>query len=161
MHGYAYERELADQLGLDGVQEQLGIITITNNDQVVNSRRVSFTFSPANGYGEDIDVDKTYVLSKFNQLEQVLPESVHISKYPHLQELKFPEVDVKRVSILVGSNAPKAHLQKKVRSPTEKNNPYGYRYPLAVPLTDKRQRGTSVNFISVGHVSGELVVRFW
>lgn len=157
--------ELADQLGLDGVPEQLAISTITNTDQVVNFQCVSFTLSPADGYGEDIDIDEAYVLSKLNQSEQVLPESVDISKYPHLQDLKFPEVDVKRVSILVGSNAPKAHLQREVRAPAEKNNPYGYRYPLgwtmAGPLADKRHRGTSVNFISVGHQPDDLVERFW
>ena len=159
------DRELADQLCLNGAPEQLGISTITNTDQVVNSQRVSFTLSPADGYGEDIDIDEAYVLPQLNQSEQVLPESVDISMYPHLQDLKFPEVDVKRVSILVGSNAPKAHLQREVRAPVEKNNPYGYRYPLgwtiAGPLTDKRHRGTSVNFISVGHQPDDLVERFW
>ena len=84
--------------------------------------RVSFTLSPADGYGEDIDVNEAYVPQKLNQFEQVLPETVDFSKYPHLQDLRFPEVDVKCVSILVGSNVPNAHLQRDVRAPTEKNN---------------------------------------
>ena len=159
------DRELADQLGLDGVPEQIGINTITNTDAVVDSRRVSFTLSPADSYGEDIDVNEAYVLLKLNQSEQVLPETVDVSKYPHLQDLRFPEVEVKRVSILVGSSVPNAHLQREVRAPAEKNNPYGYRYPLgwsiAGPLTDQRRKGASVNFISVGQHTDDSIERFW
>ena len=159
------DRELADQLGLAGVPEQIGINTITKTDAVVDSRRVSFTLSPADGYGEDIDVNEAYVLPKLNQSEQVLPENVDVSRYPHLQDLRFPEVEVKRVSILVGSNVPNAHLQREVRAPAEKNNPYGYRYPLgwsiAGPLNDQRRKGASVNFISVGQRADDLIERFW
>lgn len=124
------DRELADRLGLEGVLEQIGIDTITNTDKLVESRRVSFTPSPDEGYGEDIDVNEAYVLLRLNQSEQILPETVDVSKYPHLQDLKFPEVDVNSVSFLVGSNVPNAHLQRETRGPQEKNNPYGYRYPL-------------------------------
>ena len=75
--------ELADQLGLEGSPEQTGINTITNTDKVVDSRRVSFTLSPADGHGEDINVSKAYVLPKLNQSVQVLTETVDVSKYPH------------------------------------------------------------------------------
>ena len=90
---------------------------------MIDSRCVSFTLSPADGYGEDIDVNEAYVFPKLNQSGQVLPKIVDISKYPHLQDLKFPEVDVKRVSILVGSNVPNAYQQTEVRAPAEKNSP--------------------------------------
>ena len=110
-------------------------------------------------------MNEAYVLPKLNQYEQVLPEAVDVSKYPHLQDLRFPEIDVKRVSILVGSNVPNAHLQREVRAPAEKNKPYGYRYPLgwsiAGPLTDTRRKGASVNFISVGQHADNLIERFW
>lgn len=76
---------------------------------MIDSRCVSFTLSPADGYGEDIDGNEAYVLLRLDQSGQVLPETVDVSKYPHLQDLKFPEVDLKRVSILVGSNIPNAH----------------------------------------------------
>lgn len=157
--------ELADQLGLEGVPEQIGINTITKTDKVIDSRCVSFTLSPADGYGEDIDVNEAYVLPRLNQSGQVLPETVDVSKYPHLQDFKFPEVVVKRVSILVGSNIPNAHQQREVRAPAEKNNPFGYRYSLgwsiAGPLTGRKRRDTAVNFISIGRQPDDLIERFW
>ena len=50
--------------------------------------------------GSDIEVDEAYMLSDLNQTEQVLPETVDVSEYPHLQDLTFPEVDLHRVSII-------------------------------------------------------------
>lgn len=109
-------------------------------------------------------MNKAYVLPKLNQSGQVLPETVHVSKYPHLQELN-PEVDVKRASILVGSNILNAHRQREVRAPAETNSPYGYRYflswSIAGPLPGKRRRETAVNFISIGHQPDDLIERFW
>ena len=71
-----------------------------------------------------------------------------------MQDLKFPEVDVKRASIVAGSNVPNAHRQREVRAPAEKNSPYGYRYLLgwgiAGPLTGRKRRETTVIFISIG-----------
>ena len=94
------------------------------------------------------------VLPKLNQSGQLLPETVDVSKYLHLQDLKFPEVDVKRASIVAGSNVPNAHRQREVRAPAEKNSPYGYRYLLgwgiAGPLTGRKRRETTVIFISIG-----------
>ena len=63
------------------------------------------------GCGSDREVDEAYVLSDLNQTEQVLPETVDFSEYPHLQDLTFPEVDLHRVSIIVWNNIPAAHLQ--------------------------------------------------
>ena len=48
------DRKLADQLGLNGVPEQIRINTITNTDEVVASRPVPLTLSPAHGYMEDV-----------------------------------------------------------------------------------------------------------
>jgi len=106
------DRELADRLNLKGTSEQIGIKTIRGSEESVESRRVSFTLSPVEGCGSDIEVDEAYVLSDLNQTEQVLPETVDVSEYPHLQDLTFPEVDLHRVSIIVGNNVPAAHLHK-------------------------------------------------
>lgn len=50
--------------------------------------------------GSDIEVDAAYMLSDLNQTEQVLPETVDVSEYPHLHDLTFPEVDLHRVSVI-------------------------------------------------------------
>ena len=160
------DKELADHLDLKGISEQIGIKTITNSEELVESRRVSFTLSPVEAYGEDIDVNEAYVLPDLNQSERVLPGTVDVHKYPHLQDLTFPVVDFERVSIIVGSNVPVAHLQKEVRIPKDnKSGLYGYRYPLgwsiSGPLTIAGTRRAELNFISVGHKPDDFVERFW
>ena len=125
-------------------------------EESLETQRVSFTLSPAEGCGSDIDL---------NQTEQVLPETVDVSKYPHLQDLTFPEVDLHRVSVIVGNNVPAAHLQNEVRVPPENNGPYGYRCPLgwslAGPLTNRDRGKAVVNFLSVGLWPEDQIERFW
>ena len=80
-----------------------------------------------------------------------------------MQDLTFPEVDIKRVSIIIGSNVPAAHLQEEVRVPPDNNSPFGYQFPLgwsiAGPLTCGNKGKTSVNFLSVG--MEDQMERFW
>lgn len=124
---------------------------------------MSFTLGPVDGCSRDIDVNEAYVLPDLNQSGQILPDSVDVSEYPHLQDLTFPEVDIKRVSIIIGSNVPAAHLQEEVRVPPDNNGPFGYRFPLgwsiAGPLTCDAKGKTSVNFLSVG--MEDQMERFW
>ena len=159
------DRELADRIGLKGTSEQMGIKTIRSSEESVETQRVSFTRSPAEGCGSDIEVDEAYVLSNLNQTEQVLPETVDVSEYPQLQDLTFPEVDLRRVSIIVGNNVPAAHLQNEVRVPLDNNGPYGYRCPLgwslAGPLTNRDRGKVVVNFLSVGLQPEDQIERFW
>ena len=86
-----------------------------------------------------------------------------VSEYPHLQDLTFPEVNIKRVSIIVGNNVPAAHLQDEVRIPLDNNGPFGYRFPLgwsiAGPLAGTERRQASVNFLSVD--IEDQIERFW
>ena len=124
------DKTLAEHLGMQGEHEQIGICTITDKDNVVDSERVSFTLSSVDGSGEVIRVDEAYVLPDLNQSKRVLPETLDMKPYPHLQDIDFPPVDVKRVSILVGNNLPFAHVQQRTRVPENQKGLYGCRYPL-------------------------------
>lgn len=125
------DRSLVDHLDIQGTPVQIGINTITSSDNVVESNRVSFTLSSLESFGECIEVSEAYVLPDLNQSQRALPEQIDVQNYPHLCDIEFPAVDVKRVSILVGNNIPCAHIQKKVRVPEdEKKGLYGCRYPL-------------------------------
>ena len=159
------DSELAEHLGMRGKVEQLSISTITKKDNVVDSRQVSFSLSPVDGFGEDIDVSQAYVLPDLKQSQRVLPELIDVSRYPHLHDVQFPQVEIKRVSILVGSNVPYAHIQQEVRVPENSKGLFGCRYPLGWtvcgPCDLKSCAVASVNFVSVGHKSEDLVERFW
>ena len=82
-------------------------------------------------FGESIEVSEAYVLPDLNQSQRALPERIDVHNHPHLCDIEFPAVDIKRVSILVGNNIPYAHIQKEVRVPEDaRKGLYGSRYPL-------------------------------
>ena len=89
--------ELAEYLRVQGTPEQIGITTITDSDNRVESNRVSFTLSSADGLGEDIQVAVAFVLPDLNQSQRILPEEIDVKQYPHLQDIEFLSVDIKRV----------------------------------------------------------------
>ena len=123
------DREPADRLNLKGNSKQTGMKTIRGSEESVETQRVSFTLSPVEGCGSDIEVDEAYVLSYLNQTEQVSTETVDVSEYPQLEDLTFTEDDLHQVSI-VGNNVPAAHFQNEVGVPPDNNGPYGYRFQL-------------------------------
>ena len=113
------DRGLVDYLGIQGIPEQIGINTITNSGKVIESNRVSFTLSSVESFGESIEVSEAYVLPDLNQSQRALLEQIDVHDHPHLCDIEFPAVDIKRVSILVGNNIPYAHIQKEVRVPED------------------------------------------
>ena len=97
-----------------------------------------------------------------------ITEQIDTIEYPHLRNVKFPEVDIKRVYTLVGNNIPYAHLQKEVRVPEDKNKKeglYGCRYPLGWcvcgPYGVNCRQGVSANFVSIDPEPRFLIEKFW
>ena len=160
------DRSLVDPLDIQGTPEQIGINTITSSDHVVESNRVSFILSSLESFGERIEVCEAYVLPDLNQSQRALPEQIDVQNYPHLCDIDFPAVDVKRVSILVGNNIPYAHIKKEVRVPEdEKKGLYGCRYPLGWCVASRYgvrdPQGVSVNFVSFDRKPVDLIEKFW
>lgn len=83
------DRELSDQLNLEGTFEQI-IKTVRNSEELVERQCVSFTLSPVEGCGHNIEDNVAYVLPDLSQLEQVLSKTLDIKDYPHLRDLNFP-----------------------------------------------------------------------
>ena len=156
------DQQLADELNIKGIPEDIQITTITSCEQA-NAQRVNFILKSVDGE-EEIKVSDAYILPDLHQSNQVLPESIDVSAYPHLQDIKFPSVDVPRVSILLGSNVPSAHVQREVRCDDD-NGLHGYRYPLGWslcgPLISEGKHSASLNFISTDYQLDEALERFW
>ena len=68
------KQDLVDHLGIQGALVQIGINTISSNDNVVESKRVSFTLTSVDSSGEIIDVSEAYVLPNLNQSRCTSPE---------------------------------------------------------------------------------------
>ena len=117
-------------------------------------------------FGESIEVSEAYVLPDLNQSQRALPERIDVHDHPHLCDIGFPAVDIKRVSILVRNNIPYARIQKEVLVPEDtKEGLYGCHYPLGWCdcgcYGSKNCQGVSVNFVSIHHKPVNLIERFW
>ena len=110
------DRDLMDHLCMQGTPERIGINTITNSGKVVESSRVSFTLSSLESLRESIEVSEAYVLPDLNQSQRAFPEQIDVHNYPHLHDIGFPAVDIKKVSILVGNNIRMPIYRKKFES---------------------------------------------
>ena len=102
------ERDLVDHLGIQGTPVQIGINTISSCRHL--SKRVSFTLISVDSSGKSTDFSEAYVLPNLNQSRCTLPEQIDTIEY--LRDVEFPEIDIKRVSILVGNNIPYAYLHE-------------------------------------------------
>ena len=58
------EQGLVDHLCIPGTPWQIGINTISSSDNVVGSKRVSFTLTFLDSSGESIDISEAYVKKK-------------------------------------------------------------------------------------------------
>lgn len=159
------DQQLADQLDIQGVPTEIQINTITNSHVPLESQRVKFTVTAADGCGEDIIVEGAYVLTSLNQSQRKLPENIDVSQHPHLRDLQFPKVDVPRVSVIIGSDVPSAHVQLEVRPPEDsKEGLFGFRHPLgwsvAGPLDSKQQKA-NLNYISLDQKLDKQIEQFW
>ena len=160
------DHELAEYLGLQGSPEQIRISTITDSENLVESNRVSFTLSSADGSGEAIHVTDAYILPDLNQSQRIIPEEIDVLRYSHLHDIDFPAVDIRGVSILVGSNISYAHIEKEVRVPEDrKRGLYGCRYALgwcvSGPYDVKHRQGIAAYFVSLSQMPDDSIQRFW
>lgn len=88
-----------------------------------------------------------------------------VKQFPHLRDLTFLDVDIKRVSLIVRSNVPSAHVQCEVRNPPNETVLYGVRFPhgwsIVCPLPSKEKKQAKVNFVCVGSRYEEQIERVW
>ena len=58
---------------------------------------MSFILTLVDSSGESIDISEAYVVPNLNHLRCTLPEQIDTIEYPHLRDVKFPEVDIKNL----------------------------------------------------------------
>ena len=47
--------------------------------------------------------------------EKLLPREIDLRGYPHLAEIRFPKVDVQKVSLIIEQELKKAHIVQEVK----------------------------------------------
>ena len=114
--GTIISSDVANTLGLKGRRELVSVNTVMDKTNE-EFQEVNFQLQSASGVGEIITVHEGLVSEKFNISERWLPRDFDTSLYPHLKDIRIPDVEIKKVSILIGKDVDYAHEVFKVRKP--------------------------------------------
>ena len=104
---------------------------------------------------------------RFNISEKCLPKDIDRTCHPHLRDIEIPEVDVKKVSVLIGKDVDYAHDVLEERKPGScRSQLKGIRGPLGWVITGtvlaaSSSNETSVHFTSYNKKLYEQVDKFW
>lgn len=100
--------------------------------------------------------------------ERILPHETDHEKYPHLADIRIPEVELKNVSLIIGEDVRKAHIVQDVRvSPDDNCGLYASKtvlgWAVAGAMEGKQDvlREVSVNFIDNDRLLSCQVEEFW
>ena len=117
LRGTMISSEVAKELGLKGQKEMVSVSTLLQQEDE-EFEVVEFKLQSASGVGEVITVEEGLVSEKFNIAEKCLPEDIDRRSHPLLADIEIPEVQLRKVTVLIGKDVSEAHEVFEVRSQT-------------------------------------------
>jgi len=134
--GSIISSDVANTLGLKGRRELVSVNTVMEktNEEL---QEMSFQLQSASGVGEIITVEEGLVSEN---IRKVAPKGIDKSFHPHLKDTEIPDVEVKKVSILIGKDVDYAHEVFEVRKlGTPDSQVKALRGPLDLVITGTLQ----------------------
>jgi hypothetical protein len=162
--GTLVEKCIMDRLRVEGHPEKLGITTVTGTSEDLDVRVFSCKMAPADSGadGWSVDVSRVLAVEKLPLENLKLPYGIQF--YPHLKDVNFRgDVDVNRVTVLIGQDVPEAHMPLETRFGEDPaHEPYAVRsafgWSIAGPAR-KLKAKTARPSILVNHIRVEDEVR--
>ena len=114
--GTIISKDIANILCLEGQKELVSVNTIMEKTEE-EFEFVRFQLQSAKGVREIIDVEEGLVSERFNISEKCLPKDIDTTCHQHLRDIEIPEVEVKKVSVLIGKDVDYAHDVLEERKP--------------------------------------------
>ena len=158
--------DIAKSLSLEGQKEHVSVSTLMGKTDE-EFEVVQFQLPSASGEGEILTVEEGLVSEKFNIAEQYLPKDIDLNDHPLLKDIKIPEVELNRVSILIGKDVDYAHEVFEVRKTSMSDNKLkALRGPLRWVITgtvqsNQAHKQIGVHFTSCDKKLHDQVENFW
>ena len=97
---------------------------------------VRFQLQSSKGVAEIIHVEEGLVSERFNISEKCLPKDIDKTCHSRLRDIEIPEVDIKKVSVLIGKDVSYAYDELGERKPGScRSQLKGVRGPLGWIIT--------------------------
>jgi len=96
---------LVKLLNIKGAPSKLSLTTVNNADVEEEAVKVDFKIAPVGSQNDYfIDVNSTWAVKDLTIPLKHTRMSRSVEQWPHLQQVCFPEVERKKISILLGTN---------------------------------------------------------
>ena len=118
---------LVDQLGIQGEDGQLLLSTVSQRDKQENGVKVDFKIAPVDDqHSHQITVRNAWAVRDLTIPLKHVTARKKMEQWLHLCQVPFPEVQRKKVSILIGTNIQEAFIPLEVRKGSP-NEPFAIR----------------------------------
>ena len=159
--------DIAQRLNLNGEERTLNISNVLADKRRIISKRVSFQISPSQKQNLE-EIKDAWVVEELNVPYHRRNVSKLKEKYKHLKDVDLPQLNSDDVTILIGLDAPKLHIQVNSRI-GNKNEPIAIETFLGWTVMGGRQsslgNSTSINLLlAEKRQTAELssiLERFW
>ena len=119
------DEKLLKRLGIKGNPVTFNIATVNSKGVVTQGREIDLVVKPVDGDNR-VQVSKAWSVKKLPISTSLAIEKNEINNWPHLNGVSIPEIDAQEVMLLIGIDAPGAHVPLEVRSGNEEE-PYAVR----------------------------------
>ena len=144
------ENSLVEKLNVTGINKQFVINTV-NGTSEINSKEVPITVTSLDG-NNNVKIPNAWAVPKLSISPDSIPKAGDTSKWQHLQGIDLPEIDVKQISLLIGSDTPEVFWSLEERRGA-RGEPQATRtllgWTLQGPTTGCKPPQASVNCIMV------------
>ena len=164
--GTIISKDIANILRLEGQKELISVNTIMEKTEE-EFKFVRFQLQSSKGVADIIHVEEGLVSERFNISEKCLPKDIDKTYHSHLRDIEIPEVDIKKVSVLIGKDVGYAYDELEERKPGScRSQLKGVRGPLGWIITGtvlgaRSSNEISVHFTSYNKKLYEQVDKFW
>ena len=128
---------LLDRLGVTGKSVQYTVASVNDRQVTYDGRQVDLAVRAVDG-GRSVEVRKAWSLPRLPASLKSLPGKGELRSWKHLNDVKLPLLQDGKVELLIGTDAPAAHVPLECRS-GRPHEPYAVRTALGWAVRGPRQ----------------------
>ena len=120
-----------EKLGLNGINRQFTLTTFSNTEEQ-SGLEVGLKVSSIDGV-KDLCLPRVWSVERIPVSEKTIPVPDDLRRWPHLQDLSFPQIDDQTVMLFIGGDCPEAFWVLDERKGAS-DEPYAVKFPLGWTL---------------------------
>ena len=126
------DRRLLEQLGLEGVQRRFTLTTLSSDDKEQSGLEVSLKASSLDG-NESLSLPRVWSVDRIPVSDGSIAMPDDVKRWPHRRVFNLPQIDERRVMLLIGGDCPDAFWVLDERR-GHSSEPYAVKFPLGGTL---------------------------